>query len=76
LLGLPIEAFDAAFLLSNDLNIAYTTTLANFNANDNLEIIEKNNGKKRIKLSKLEKVEDPKSLISLRDQISNLLPKI
>ncbi len=76
LLGLPIEALDAAFLLSNDLNIAYTTTLANFNANDNLEIIEKNNGKKRIKLSKLEKVEDPKSLISLRDQISNLLPKI
>jgi hypothetical protein len=76
LLGLPIEASDAALLLGKDLDLAYATTLANFNTNDDLEIIEKKNGKKRIKLSKLEKIEDPASLISLRNKVSNLLPKI
>ena len=41
-----------------------------------LHILLMLNGKKRIKPSKLEKVKDPKSLISLRNKISNLLPKI
>jgi TnpA family transposase len=76
LMELPIESVDVVTLLNNDLNLSYKTTLDNFNQNDNLEIIDNDKGKKKFKLSKLDKLEEPESLILLRAKIAELLPKI
>lgn len=76
LLGLPVDSLDISALLTKDLEVAYTTTLSNFNTNDALDIIEKTNGKKGIKTSKLEKIEESESLMSLRIKVSKLLPRI
>jgi TnpA family transposase len=76
LLRLPIESSEAVILLSNDLNLAYLATLNNSNKNDNLKIVLNARGKKKIQISKLEKIEEPESLISLRAMISDLLPQI
>lgn len=75
-LGLPIEYSEGIDLLSNDLNISYKTALENLSINKDLKIIHDKNGKKKIQLSKLEKIEDPESLVSLRAKILSLLPRI
>lgn len=46
------------------------------NQNSNLEIIDNDKGMKKIKLSKLDKLEEPESLILLRAKIAELLPNI
>ena len=76
LLMLPIEFSEAVILLSNNLNLAYFTTLNNSNKNDNLKVVLNTKGKKKVQVSKLEKIEERKSLISLRSMVSDLLPQI
>ena len=76
LLGLPVESSDAANLLSNDLILSYQKTLNNFATNNDLGSVDCEKSKKRIKLLKLEKLEEPPSLLALRTKISELLPRI
>ncbi|WP_322498267.1 Tn3 family transposase [Candidatus Cyrtobacter comes] len=76
LLKLPTESQDAVILLSNDLSLAYATTLNNFDKNSNLKIVLNKKGKKKIQVSKLEKIEESQSLILSRTIISDLLPQI
>ena len=76
LLNLPVESSDAVALLSNDLSLAYATTLTNSNKSGNLKVVLNTKGKKKVQISKLEKIEEPESLISLRAMISTLIPQI
>jgi len=76
LMGLPIDSTNAVKLLHNDLNLSFKKTLDHFNHNDDLDIIDNDKGKKKFKLSKLHKIEEPESLILLRAKIAELLPNI
>ena len=69
--------FDETFnQLSIKLNNAYKSVTARLKDNNAVEIITGEDGKPKIKLSRLEKVEESASLKLLKDKISSLLPNI
>lgn len=75
-LGLSLN-FDETFnQLSIKLDNAYKSVTARLKDNNAVEIIKDEDGKPKIKLSRLEKVEESVSLKLLKDKISSLLPNI
>lgn len=75
-LNLPID-FDEAFgYLSAKLENTYQDVLERLPKNDAVEIVKNNKGKDRIKLSRLEKIEEPESLKILKDKVAGLMPRI
>ena len=69
--------FDETFgQLSIKLDNSYKSVGDRLKNNDAVEITQSTDGKPKIKLSKLEKIEESASLTSLRDKVSNLLPNI
>jgi TnpA family transposase len=67
------EAFDC---LSTKLDDAYHDVLKRIPQNDAVEIVKNKKGKDRLKLSKLDKIEEAESLRILRDKIDKLMPRI
>ena len=75
-LNLPTD-FDEAFgYLSAKLENTYQDVLERLPKNDAVEIVKNNKGKDRIKLSRLEKIEEPESLKILKDKVDSLMPRI
>jgi len=75
-LGIPLVFKDALRPLSKQLDFAYNQTASRLPNNSAVEIVIDNDGKKRIKIAKLDKLEEPLSLVQLKSKISKLLPKI
>lgn len=67
------ETFDQ---LATKLSNSYKSVGGRLKNNGAVEIIQGTDGKSKIKLSKLEKIEESTSLKSLREKVSNLLPNI
>ena len=61
--------------LSQQLEEAYRRTAANFSANDAVRV-EQVKGRDTLILAGLDKLEEPPSLIALRDHVRDLLPRI
>ncbi|WP_106314979.1 Tn3 family transposase [Legionella pneumophila] len=75
-LNLSID-FDEQFgCLSSMLENAYQNVLQRLPKNDAVEIVKNNKGKDRIKLSRLEKIDEPESLKILKDKVNKLMPRI
>ncbi len=76
-LDLPQEAEVALTRLGSELDMAYERTLQNLPNNQSLRVIEdKEHEDWPFVLSNLDKVEEPSSLLMLRDKIDSLLPRI
>ena len=75
-LELPLDFEDALKVWSERLDSAYRNTATSLKDNHAVEIVANKKGKKRIKLAKLDKLEEPASLIDLKSKIRKLLPKI
>jgi TnpA family transposase len=67
------EAFDK---LSVKLNNTYQEVINRLANNNAVLIVKDQNNKSRIKLSRLEKIEEPDSLKKLKDQIALLIPNV
>ncbi|MBL7478731.1 Tn3 family transposase [Legionella bononiensis] len=75
-LNLSID-FDKEFgYLSSILEDKYQNVLQRLPQNDAIEIVKNSKGKDRIKLSRLEKIEEPESLKILKSKIDKLMPRI
>ncbi|MDF1931774.1 hypothetical protein PGH45_19290 [Legionella pneumophila] len=75
-LNLSID-FDEEFgYLSSILEDKYQNVLQRLPQNDAIEIVKNSKGKDRIKLSRLEKIEEPESLKILKSKIDKLMPRI
>jgi TnpA family transposase len=61
--------------LATELDAAYRRVLANLPKNMDVRF-ERANGKERLVLTGLDKVEEPPSLIQLREQVEALLPRV
>lgn len=69
--------FDEAFEhLSIKLENSYQDVIERLSQNDAVEIVKNNKGKDRIKLSRLEKLDEPESLKILKDKVDSLMPRI
>jgi TnpA family transposase len=69
--------FDEEFgYLSSILEDTYENVLQGLPKNDAVEIVKNSKGKQRIKLSRLEKIDEPESLKRLRDKVDSLMPRI
>lgn len=69
--------FDEQFrYLSAKLENTYQDVLKRLPKNDAVEIVKNNKGKDRIKLSRLEKIDEPDSLKILKDKVDKLMPRI
>ena len=69
--------FDTEFgCLSSMLENAFQNVLQRLPNNDAVEIVKNKKGKDRIKLSRLEKIDEPESLKILKDQVDKLMPRI
>lgn len=69
--------FDQVFgFLSAKLNNTYRAVIERLPKNEDVEIVKDSKGHDRLKLSRLEKVEEPESLKTLKNKIDNLLPVI
>jgi TnpA family transposase len=69
--------FDEVFgFLSTKLNNTYESVIERLPKNDAIEIVKDSKGKDRIKLSRLEKVDEPESLKKLKEQVAQLMPQI
>lgn len=67
------EEFD---YLSSTLAYTYQNVLQRLSTNGSVEIVKNNKGKNRIKLSRLEKIDEPESLKILKDKVDKLMPRI
>jgi hypothetical protein len=74
-LGRALTAESELTSLTRQLDQAYRRTLANLLTNAAVQI-ETSNGKTTLVLSGLDKVEKPASLVSLREQVEVLLPRV
>lgn len=69
--------FDEEFgYLSSILEETYQNVVQRLPKNDAVEIVKNSNGKARIKLSRLEKIDEPESLKILKDKVDSLMPRI
>ncbi|HAT2076573.1 TPA: Tn3 family transposase [Legionella pneumophila] len=69
--------FDAALgHLSAKLENTYQDVLKRLPKNDAVEIVKNKKGKDRIKLSRLEKIDEPESLKILKNKVDSLMPRI
>lgn len=75
LLGRPVKAEDAFEKLTLLLDDTYKRVLANFDKND-LVSIDNSSKTPSLTITNLSKLEEPDSLINLRERVSRLLPKI
>ncbi len=74
-LGHPTSAKDAISSLSQQLDNAYRQVIANFDDNDPVNL--DNTGKKpSLTITQLDKLEEPESLLKLKEQVVSLLPKV
>jgi TnpA family transposase len=62
--------------LSAILEDTYQNVLKRLPKNDAVEIVKNSKSKDRIKLSRLEKIDEPESLKRLKDKVDNLMPRI
>jgi TnpA family transposase len=74
-LGHPLSADEAIKNLTTQLDTAYRQTIANLPKNEAVGI-EMKNGKSMLSLSRLDKLEEPSSLLELRGRVDDLLPRI
>jgi hypothetical protein len=76
-LKLPLKAEEAVSRLRAQLDAAYRRTLDNLPDNEAVSIDEGNrDGKRPLTLSNLDKIDEPESLIALRDRVAELLPRV
>jgi len=75
-LNLALNFDDTLKVLSKQLDFSYSQTAGRLKDNADVEIVTDKNDKKRIKLSRLDKLDEPNSLTQLKDKIEKLLPKI
>ncbi len=69
--------FDGMFsYLSSTLEETYQNVLHRLPKNDAVEIVKNSKDKDRIKLSRLEKIDEPQSLKILKEKVDNLMPRI
>jgi TnpA family transposase len=69
--------FDEEFTyLSSILQETYQNVLQRLPKNNAVEIVKNSKGKDRIKLSRLEKIDEPESLKILKDKVDSLMPHI
>jgi TnpA family transposase len=69
--------FDEVFgFLSTKLSNTYEAVIERLPKNDAIEIVKDSKGNDRIKLSRLEKMDEPESLKTLKDQVEKLMPSI
>ena len=69
--------FDEIFnFLSEKLNHTYQAVIERLSKNDAVDIVKDSKGNDRLKLSRLEKVDEPESLKLLKSKIDKLLPVI
>ena len=74
-LKLPLEAEEAVSRLRAQLDAAYRRTLDNLPDNEAVSIDE-DNRERPLTLSNLDKIDEPESLIALRDRVADLLPRV
>jgi TnpA family transposase len=74
-LGLSPQADDEIAKLTQQLDQAYQATLKNFSTNQAISFKEKDE-KERLSLSRLDKQDEPESLVNLRQQVNDLLPVV
>ncbi len=75
-LNLPTDFDEAYGYLSAKLENTYQDVLERLPKNNAVEIVKNNKGKDRIKLSRLEKIDEPESLKILKDKVDGLMPRI
>ncbi len=74
-LDLPPTPEPALEILSAQLDAAYRAVLGNLAQNPDLRI-EQVKGKSRLSLTGLDKLDEPASLVELRDRVNGLLPEV
>jgi len=74
-LGRSANAKDEIAALSRELDTAYRRTAENFPANAAIRI-EPKDGRDTLTVTGLDKLEEPPSLIALREQVKALLPRV
>ncbi len=74
-LGHPTSPDEALEGITKQLDAAYRQTADRFGKNDAVRV-EHQNGKPSLTITNLDKLEEPPSLISLREQVTALLPRI
>ena len=74
-LKLPLNAEEAVRRLRAQLDAAYRRTLDNLPDNEAVSIDE-DNRERPLTLSNLDKIDEPESLIALRDRVADLLPRV
>jgi hypothetical protein len=74
-LKLPLNAEEAVQRLRAQLDAAYRRTLDNLPDNEAVSIDE-DNRERPLTLSNLDKIDEPESLIALRERVADLLPRV
>jgi TnpA family transposase len=74
-LKLPLNAEEAVQRLRTQLDAAYRRTLDNLPDNEAVSIHE-DDRERPVTLSNLDKVDEPESLIALRERVADLLPRV
>jgi TnpA family transposase len=75
LLGHPVSSHDVVAKLTQHLDVTYKKVTANFDENEAVSIDD--SGKHpTLTITNLDKLEEPPSLILLRDQVTGLLPQV
>jgi TnpA family transposase len=70
------NAEDELALLEKELDQTYRRTIARFDENEAARVERKKDGRETLVLSPLDALEEPHSLIDLRDQVSARLPRV
>jgi TnpA family transposase len=74
-LKLPLNAEEAVQRLRTQLDAAYRRTLDNLPDNETVSIDE-DDRERPVTLSNLDKVDEPESLVALRERVADLLPRV
>jgi TnpA family transposase len=74
-LGHPTNSDEALIGLTQQLDAAYRQTADRLGKNDAVRV-EHQNGKPTLTITNLDKLDEPQSLITLREQVTALLPRI
>jgi TnpA family transposase len=74
-LGHPANGHEAIQKLTQQLDTTYRKVAANFGANDAVRV-DNTGDRPTLTITNLDKIEEPVSLVALKEQVGNLLPKV
>ena len=74
-LGLPLNAEPFVSDLGAELDVAYRRTAENLAGNASVDV-ERENGRERLRISPLDRLAEPGSLIALRQILASLMPTV